>query len=179
VEPVTVVEVLVLATWTCANVFMSRRHAPRFYGAEKLMRATQRAKAVCDELAESLRQRAALLDKKQALLEEVSVAYEGRSVLLAHMEANQEELVRLRAEELAQEIVAKGPTAEMADRIGKMIADADTDDGGETVRLLLYALREEWPEQKWAQLVSKYSENPNRWSLFPETYGRRPRGTTK
>jgi len=75
-EPVTVVAVLVLATWTCANFFASRRIAPRIYAAEKLRRLADKTRVACDELMESLRRRQTLLDEKEDILDKKRAADE-------------------------------------------------------------------------------------------------------
>jgi hypothetical protein len=47
--------------------------------------------------------------------------------------------------------------------IADLFVAADTDDGYESLTLLLRGLREHWPEFAWNDLVSKRHENPHRW----------------
>lgn len=169
---VTIFLSVVLATWTLALVVETMRSARRSRAVDEAMAQSDRMKALADKLYESSQELERASADKRKRIEELKARLEEdieRERVYNTEYREKLEAINQKYQEHVSGLIAKWervPTETVAQMLAKMIADADTDDGTETVRLLLSKLHGQWPEHEWADLVSQHSENPNRWGRF-------------
>ncbi|MGH9463925.1 MAG: hypothetical protein ACRD1X_22205 [Vicinamibacteria bacterium] len=165
---------VVLATWTLLLFLQTVRQGRLADALDKQAEATDRTKALSDELMSTAREHDRVSAERRVLIESLRTRLEEdidreriyneeyRAKLQAISDKYKEQMTGI----LEKWQAAKGPNNAVAAVLAKMIADADTDDGTETTRLLLAALHHAWPEHEWAHLVSQNSSNPSRWGRF-------------
>lgn len=169
---VTVFLSVVLATWTLFLVVETVRAARMSHALDKAKDASDRTIALADEYYATAKEhdrvsaegRKQVQELNELLAKDIERERDYNTEFREKLEA-----INKKYQEHVAGLIAKwerSPTDTVAEMLAKMIAEADTDDGTETVRRLLSKLHGAWPEHEWAELVSEHSENPARWGSF-------------
>jgi hypothetical protein len=170
VEPFTYILVVLLASWTCANV-MATRWTRRFWdlgkryeiACKKMADAQMEMNKAAAEHSHSAEQWMAAEKSSYEATEKLRLLYEKHTAEFAGERASYEATLTELKEALQAQVDGENVSVGAATKLAAMIAEADTDDGRETVEKLLYALHDAWPGHYWMDLVSKTHRNPRRW----------------